>query len=145
CTALALATAPGPACRMEPGSGLLVQDLSGRRLPMAPRYSGNVALDHVLPLGAGLQLHSQLQAYFEAAKYLAADNDPATLQAGLTKLDLRVALQSPHGWELALVLRNLTDVRSMAHAEDLPLGAVNSFFALLERPRSIAIQGQYRF
>lgn len=145
CTALTLATAPNAACRVDAASGLLVQDLSGEPLLMSPDYSGNVSVEHFLPLDGGLELQTQLLAYFEDDKYLAADNDVATLQDSFAKLNLRVALVSEQGWEFALVGRNLTDELTSAHSEDLPLRSVNSFFRLTDRTRTWAVQGQYRF
>lgn len=145
CTALTLATAPNAVCQVDASTGLLVQDLSGKDLLMSPDYSGNLGLEHFLPLSGGLEVQSQLVVYFEDDKYLAADNDAATLQERFAKVNLRVALVSPAGWELALVARNLTDELTSAHSEDLPLRSVNSFFRLTDRPRTIAVQGQYRF
>ncbi len=145
CTALSLVTAPNAACRVDAGTGLLVQDLSGDDLLMSPAYSGNFSVEHFLPLGSGLDVESQLLVYFEDDKYLAADNDPATLQESFAKLNLRVALVSDTGWEVALVGRNLTDELTSAHSEDLPLRSVNTFFRLTDRTRTWAVQGQYRF
>ncbi len=145
CTAVGLATAPSAQCRVDAATGLLVQDLSGAQLLMSPDYSGNLSVEHFLPLSGGLEVQSQLLVYFEDDKYLAADNDPATLQERFAKLNLRVALVSPDGWELALVARNLTDELTSSHSEDLPLRSVNSFFRLTDRPRTVALQGQYRF
>lgn len=145
CTALALATAPNAACVVDPQLGLLVQDLSGGPMLMAPDYSGNVSVEHYRPLDGGLEVQSQLLVYFQDDKFLAADNDPATLQDSFTKLNLRVALVSDRGWELAVVGRNLTDKLTSAHAEDVPLRSVNSFFRLTDRSRSLAAQFQYRF
>jgi iron complex outermembrane recepter protein len=145
CTALDLAQAPNPGCQVSAVSGLLVQDLSGQPLPMAPRWSGNLSLDWQGTLSGGMQMQLALLLYGAGAQYLAADNDPATLAPRNLKVDMRIALVDRRGWELALVGRNLGKRLSAAHAEDLPLGAVNSFFRLLERPRTFALQAQYRW
>jgi outer membrane receptor protein involved in Fe transport len=145
CTAYELARAPNAACTINPVSGLLVQDLSGADLLMAPAWSGNVSLEHYQPLANGLELRSELLVYFQDDQFLAADNDPATLQENFTKVNLRVALASASGWEVALVGRNLTDELTSPHAEDLPLRSTNSFFRLSDRPRTLALQGRYRW
>ncbi|HEY0962252.1 MAG TPA: TonB-dependent receptor [Pseudomonadales bacterium] len=145
CTALDLALAPNANCSVSPVTGLLVQDLSGADLLMAPDWSGNVGAEHSWTLGAGLELHTQLLVYFEDDKFLAADNDPATLQERFAKVNLRVALVGEEGWEVAFVGRNLTNELTSPHIEDLPLRSTNSFFALTDRPRTYAVQGQYRF
>jgi hypothetical protein len=112
---------------------------------MAPAWSGNVSLEHYQPLANGLELRSELLVYFQDDQFLAADNDPATLQENFTKVNLRVALASASGWEVALVGRNLTDELTSPHAEDLPLRSTNSFFRLSDRPRTLALQGRYRW
>jgi outer membrane receptor protein involved in Fe transport len=145
CRAIELARAPTATatCTIDATTGLLVQDLSGAEMLMSPAWSGNVSLEHHHPLRAGLALESQLLVYFQDAKYLAADNDPATLQPGFAKVNLRVAVVSDSGWELALVGRNLTDELTSTHAEDMPLSSANSFFRLTDRPRTLALQAQY--
>lgn len=145
CTALDLARAPNASCKVSPGTGLLVQDLSGANLPMAPDWSGNAGIEYSRPLRRGFELHAQLLAYFEDDKFLAADNDPATVQARYAKLNLRIALVGSTGWEFAFVGRNLTGELTSPHIEDLPLRSTNSFFALTDRPRTLALQALYRF
>lgn len=145
CTALGLATAPNANCSVNAKTGFLVQNLSGKDLLMSPDYSGSLGAEHYLQLGNGLEVQTQLLVYFQDDKFLAADNDPATLQESFTKVNLRVAVVSETGWEVALVGRNLTDKLTSPHAEDLPLRSTNSFFKLTDRPRTIALQGQYHW
>ena len=145
CTALGLARAPNANCTVNTTTGLLVQDLSNEDLLMSPDWSGNVGAEHFWPLDGGLEVQTQLLVYFQDDKFLAADNDPATVQEAFTKVNLRLAVVSDKGWEVALVGRNLTDKLTSPHAEDLPLRSTNSFFRLTDRPRTYALQGQYRF
>ncbi|MEY4641693.1 MAG: hypothetical protein RLZZ227_1687 [Pseudomonadota bacterium] len=145
CTALDLARAPNANCAVSPVTGFLVQDLSGDDLLMSPDWSGNLSADYSWPLSGGLRVQTQLLVYFQDARFLAADNDPATLQERFTKVNLRVALASDQGWELALVGRNLSDKLTSPHAEDLPLRSTNSFFRLTDRPRTLALQAQYNW
>jgi iron complex outermembrane receptor protein len=145
CTALDLARAPNASCTVSPATGFLVQDLSGEDLLMSPDWSGNVGAEYYWPLDGGLEVQTQLLVYFQDDKFLAADNDPATVQESFTKVNLRLALVSDSGWEVALVGRNLTDELTSPHAEDLPLRSTNSFFRLTDRPRTLALQGQYRW
>jgi outer membrane receptor protein involved in Fe transport len=143
CTALDFSRAPNAGCSVSPGTGLLVQDLSGEDLLMSPDWSGNVSAEYFWPLASGLRVQTQVLVYFQDDKFLATDNDPATLQERFTKVNLRVALVGQRGWELAFVGRNLTDKLTSPHAEDLPLRSTNSFFTLTDRPRTLALQAQY--
>ncbi len=149
CTALGLARAatgvPTPGCTVNAVSGLLVQDLSGQDLLMSPDWSGNVTAEYYLPLANGNEIQTQLLVYFQDDKFLATDNDPATLQESYTKVNLRVAYVSSQGWEVAFVGRNLTDKLTSPHIEDLPLRSTNSFFSLTDRPRTLALQAQYHW
>jgi outer membrane receptor protein involved in Fe transport len=145
CTALELANAPNANCTINATTGFLVQDLSGDDLLMSPDWSGNVSAEYFLPLAGGNEIQTQLLVYFQDDKFLAADNDPATLQESFTKVNLRIAYVSMDGWEVAFVGRNLTDKLTSPHIEDLPLRSTNSFFSLTDRPRTLALQAQYRW
>jgi outer membrane receptor protein involved in Fe transport len=148
CTALDLQRArlTGPHAGCAPNAdGLFVQDLTGRDLIMSPKWSGNVFAEYIHPVTASLDVIGQLSVYFEGDHYLAADNDPTTIQESFAKLDFRLALAAEQGWEVALVARNLTDKLTSGHIEDQPLQSVNSFFALTERPRTIALQASYQW
>lgn len=145
CRAVDMAMAPTALCKLSAESGLLEQDLSGAAMLMAPRWSGNAGAQYQYPLRGGLMLNAQFLLSWQASQFLAADNDPATLQPGFAKLNLRVALASTTGWELALVGRNVTDRLTSSHAEDMPLRSTNSFFRMTERPRTLALQMQYRW
>src|SRR5690606_2410693 len=107
CTARDFAQAPNANCSINSVTGLIAQDLSGADLSMARDWSGNLAVEDFWPLAGGLEVHPQLLVYFQDDKFLAADNDPATVQERFAKVNLRLALASEQGWELALVGRNL--------------------------------------
>ena len=71
-------------------------------------------------------------------------NDPQFSQSAYEKIDLRIALESEdHGWEFAVIGRNLTDKITASFRNVVPTspGAV---FALPERGRSIAIQASFK-
>ena len=48
-------------------------------------------------------------------------------------------------WSVALIGKNLTDETTQVWRNDVPVNDSNSYFAVPERPRSIAIQVRYRF
>lgn len=148
CTAIAqsraLTLADFSNCRIN-ANGLLVQDLTGQSLLMAPKWSGNLFTQYAIPLGDRLEIDAQMNLSFESKKFLAADNDPAMVQTGYAKLDLRIALASVDGWEIAVLGKNLTDKLTSGHGEDQPLQSTNSFFKLTDLPRTIAIQASYNW
>jgi outer membrane receptor protein involved in Fe transport len=76
----------------------------------------------------------------------ALDLDPATHHDSYTMWNARIALQDMDaGWSVALIGKNLTDERTNVWQNDVALTDSNSYFGVPERPRSIAIQGRYRF
>jgi outer membrane receptor protein involved in Fe transport len=78
--------------------------------------------------------------------YSALDLDPATEHDSATKINARIALASvADTWSIALIGKNLTDETTYVWQNDVPAQASNTYFAVPERPRSIAIQGRYRF
>ncbi|NOY17579.1 MAG: TonB-dependent receptor [Gammaproteobacteria bacterium] len=137
CTAAqAVATPPGTTC---------VQDLSGRSRPFSPDYSGNLRLQYVHPLPRNLRLLGELGVYFTDGYFLAGDLEPVLTQDSYTKFDARLSLGSADGrWVLSLIGKNLSDELILNWGSDQPTSP-GSYVALIERPRNIAIQGQYRW
>lgn len=122
-----------------------VQDLSGKPLQYAPNYSYNISASYVRPLGSRLTLLGMLRAYGEDEKVLAQDLDPIDIQESYIKLDARVAVTNEaRQWEVALIGRNLTDETTLGFANDITFFD-GSHFGMTEPPRSIALQGTFRF
>ena len=126
----------------NPGQRCL-QDLSGEPSPYSPEFSGYVHARHVLPLPHDLKLVTDLNVYFTDDFEVISDNDPLVTQDSYAKLDARIALGNQGDtWEIAVVGKNLTDKYTQSFANDTPL-APGTFQILLNRPRSLAIQGRY--
>ena len=71
-------------------------------------------------------------------------------QQGYVKTNLRVSLSDPlKGWEVAALVKNLTDETIISYSNDTPLSS-NIFgsighYGFVEAPRTFAIQGTYRW
>lgn len=66
-------------------------------------------------------------------------------QDGYSKFNARIAIGNQDDtWEIAVVGKNLTDKFTRSFANDTPLTA-GTFQTLLDRPRSIAVQGRYNW
>ena len=85
------------------------QDLSGAPRNDAPDWSGNLAIHAEFPLDEYHKLTVDPVVYFKSDHYLSAEFDPILFQESFAKLDLRIALASEAGWQVALFGRNLTD------------------------------------
>ncbi|MDE0513937.1 MAG: TonB-dependent receptor [Gammaproteobacteria bacterium] len=126
----------------NPGQTCL-QDLTGQPSPYSPEFSGYVHARHVLPLPRDLRLVTDINVYFADDFEIISDNDPLVTQDSYAKLDARIALGNQGDtWEIAMVGKNLTDKYTRSFANDSPLAA-GTFQMLLNRPRSLAIQGRY--
>lgn len=127
-------------------------DVSGQRREFTPEYQGTLSLDHVVGLGDNLELHSTLDLIY-SDEYMASPTlDPNMVQEAYTKVNLRVALGAADGqWDVALVGKNLTDEDVMTFGNSTPLstaltaGKGTAYYAFFDRPRSVAIQGTFRF
>lgn len=126
----------------NPGQTCL-QDLTGKPSPYSPEFSGYVHARHVLPLPRDLRVVTDVNVYFTDDFEVISDNDPLVTQDSYAKLDARIALGNQgNTWEIAVVGKNLTDKYTRSFANDSPLAA-GTFQMLLDRPRSLAIQGRY--
>lgn len=132
--------APVTVCDQLGGS----QDLSGAPRAYAPDWSGNIAVHAEFPLGEQLMLTFDPVLYFKSDTYLSAGFDPLLFQESFAKVDLRVALASEQGWEVAAIGRNLTDEVTSSFASAVT-GANGSTRYLVDRPRSFAVQLSYEF
>lgn len=130
----------------DPVGCLSGKDVSGQPNQFSPDFSANVKFDYLRPVGNSLEFRSTLNVNYSDGYFTAADLDPVyAFQDKWTKVDLRLALMgaSDH-WELAVIGKNLTDEKTSGNNNDQPLVPGNGF-ASLDRPRSWAVQGTYRF
>ncbi|WP_232522430.1 TonB-dependent receptor [Marinimicrobium alkaliphilum] len=127
-------------------------DASGSTREFTPELQGNLGLNHRYSLGNGLLLNSTFDVIFSDSYLTSPTLDPRTEQDAYMKLNARVALSGNQDqWEVALVGKNLTDESIISHSNGMPISTVltqgtgTAYYAFYERPRSIALQGTYRF
>ncbi|MBK6511970.1 MAG: hypothetical protein IPG06_22745 [Haliea sp.] len=87
--------------------------------------------------------------------YTARDEDVNTRAESYTRYNLRLAVAEVNGtWEVAVIGKNLTDEYTTSWINDvsnnnaprpLPPAFSEDLFARTDRPRTIALQGIYRF
>lgn len=120
-------------------------DASGKPNIFAPEWASNLTLDYLIPVMGNMEFRSVLTLNYSDEYFNVEDLDPVTKQDAYTKVDLRVSLGEQDGsWEVALVGKNLTNEEISANTNDQPLVRGN-YYSLLDRLRSVAIQGSYRF
>ena len=145
-----------PSCDNGPDNDIPRQvQLKGEATSYAPDWSGNLTIDWYKSLASGLELNTKFNIYATTEYFTSQDNDRIDVQDGYAKLDLRIGLGSADGrWEVAFVGRNLTDEITCAFMGDVPASAgprdeygaaETAHFCMTERPRTLGIQGVYRF
>lgn len=121
------------------------QPLDDKTLQYAPDYSYSASAEYVMPMGENLEFVSFVQLYGQDETALALDLDPNTFQDSYNKWDARLTLRSAEGdWSVSVIGRNLSDKRVANFANDIPVFD-GSYFSLLEAPRTVSVQGTYRF
>ena len=128
-----------------PSGQTCTQDLSGQSPPFAPEYSGSVGLEYNRLLAGNLEFFGTLTLSFTDEYDVISDNDPNLRQDAYEKLDARIGVGDADGsWEIAVLGKNLTDEWTSPFGQDAPTSP-GSYWRLLDRPRTIALQGWYRW
>ncbi|MDX1736484.1 MAG: TonB-dependent receptor, partial [Halioglobus sp.] len=129
--------------------GECTQDLSGAPLQFTADWSGNLALQYATPISDNLELRSSIDVLFTDDYSVAADTDEVLSQDGYSKINARIAIGDPYGdWSVALLGKNLTDEKTTVWGNDIPLGQFgfyDSYFQIIDAPRSFELQARYRF
>jgi outer membrane receptor protein involved in Fe transport len=131
-----------PLTPFNPGA----QDLTDEDLLFSPEWSSNLNVEYIYPFDNGLELITSVDMNYSDEFFSAQDQDPNTKHDSYTKWNARIALSGDNDtWSVAIIGKNLTDETTWAWRNDVALTASNSYFAVTERPRSIALQARYRF
>ena len=122
------------------------RDASGDTNLFSPEWAYNIAVDYRVPIGGALEARASFNLNYSDEFFAASDLDPIyAIQESYTMYDLRLALGRQDGtWDIALIGKNLSDELISGNTNDQPLVPGNAF-ASTERPRSLALQGTYRF
>ena len=140
-----------PGCLDEDGSNVApggsgVQDLTDETLLFSPEWSSNLNAQYVYPFDNGLELMTSVDMNYSDDYYSAQDLDPNTQHGDVVLWNARIALSGDSGkWSLAVLGKNLTDEETSAWNNDVALTGSNTYFGVPQRPRSVALQGRYRF
>jgi iron complex outermembrane receptor protein len=103
----------------------LTQDLSGRPVPFAPKWQGNVGFDLASdPFLGGYSAVLSVNESLSSSYQSSSNNSPQTQIAGYGVLDAHVSVFSPdHNWQLDIFGSNLMDRHYFILFAPTPLGA----------------------
>lgn len=129
-----------------------VCDATGQRREYTPEWKGNLGIDYTREFGQGYTFRATLDVIYSDEYLTAPSLDPRMTQDEYTKVNARLGVSgNDDRWELALIGKNLTDESIVTYSNGLPVsglltgGSSSGYYAFYERPRSVAIQGTYRF
>lgn len=123
-----------------------VQDLSGKALPRAPKFTGNLGAEYTAELGEWKADLSASGAY-SSSYQTASDYGPGGRQPSYWRLNAAIHL-SPQSerFRLSLIGRNLTNsyykIATFTHPG---AGNPNQFVSVFNRPREVAVQAEVKF
>lgn len=130
-------------------TGPCLNDLSGEALQFAADVSASLGISYITEITDSLELGLSTDVMYTDDFDTAADADPILVQDAYTKVNARISIGDIGGkWTLALLAKNITDETTSAWGNDIPLGAFgfnNSYFQIIDAPRSYEIQARYNF
>ena len=133
----------------DPTNDLDVQDLSGRRLHRAPKFSASAGFSYDTLVGTGFMIGLNGDIRYTSSAYALETQSPISKQKSYALVNAGVRVYAEDKtWELAVIGRNLTNKRLIGFIQDKPgavIPGVNEANIYGTRPREIAVQGTVRF
>jgi iron complex outermembrane receptor protein len=119
-------------------------DLTGETNAFVPSVTLNLGIEHVAELTGNYLLVTNFDVNYRSEVYTSSDLNPFTKQEAYAKMNVRVAITNDDMWEVALVVKNLTDEITRSFSYDLPFTR-GAYSNIVEPGRSIGIQFQYDY
>jgi iron complex outermembrane receptor protein len=127
-------------------SGGLFQDLSGKRLFLAPAFTFSAGADYNPRLVAGWNTAFSISAKHSSSYNVATNNSPGGFQNAYWLLNASLRVGPKDGpLEVALVGRNLTNSYYLLYTVNQTFGTANQFAGNFSRPREVVLQATLRF
>jgi Outer membrane receptor proteins, mostly Fe transport len=107
-------------------SGQATQNLGGKPLAFAPRWSLALVPSYTIPLAAGVSAQTAFDVLFKSARFLDIDDDPRKRQPATTLLNARISFgDRSRLWALSLAAHNLTNRTVLDQIVNVPLAPGN--------------------
>ncbi len=129
---------------MSPDGSQQLCDYTGKSAQYTPKKTMNLSVDYVYPLSDTIELQSTVDAQYLSEQNVDPNLDPRNDIDAYTTVNARLALNAD-AWSVALVGKNLTDEEIVTYAGKAPLAPAGTEYGFIKRPRTVAIEGKYRF
>ena len=136
-----------PDCPKAEGSNdCAAQDMSGRQLPYAPRWTSAISPNFFFPLGNGLRGSLGLDWVYRSARFLDVDLDPRKKQGATQQFNAFLLINdASQRWTINLGIRNITDTRFYDQILSQPLAPGNLAAAGINEPRTFTQSISFAF
>jgi iron complex outermembrane receptor protein len=123
------------------------QDLSGKALLRAPKFTYSLSGDYDMPIGSAWDAKFSVGGTHSAAYQTATDYSPGGQQKAYWLLDAAVHFgPSDQRFDLAVIGRNLTNSYYLLNTVGWSGSNVqNQYVGFFNRPREVALQGTFRW
>lgn len=125
----------------------IICDYTGKPSQYTPKWSGSTSLEHAYDFNGDLSLRSTVDVTYQGKQFIHPNLDPNWEYTPGYKVNGRIALEAD-SWTVALVGKNLTDKDNLTYVNTAPLSTTfgaQAFYGFVERPRTIALQADYRY
>ena len=116
--------------------------LSGETLPWTAEYSGNLGLDFRFAVNDAVEFFFSPQVSFSGEYHTNGPLDPVDLQDSWTKVSASLGVESTEDrWSVSLIGKNLTNEVILTTSQPFAF----RYVGFISHPRTVALQGKYRF
>lgn len=126
-----------------------LQDLSGKPLNFAPKWTSTIGVDYNLPaFQDGIMLGLSGEAIYTSSYETMSTNNPIAVQDGFIRGNARVSIfNNEETWELAVIARNVANKLYLGGCADKPGGFAGGtdIFCQTIRGREVIFQGTFKF
>lgn len=117
----------------------------GNRLTRSPEHAFSASVQYHWPINGFGELLTRADYSWQDDFYFILNNPEMSRQDAYGLLNLRVALQSNEGWEIALWGKNVLEEEYWVHAIDPSYGSDLGASGIQGDPRTYGITGRYRW
>lgn len=123
-------------------------DYTGKRGVYAPDYTLNMTLDYVTAITNDINFVGFIDVQQVDGHNVHVNLDPQGEIDAYTMLGARLGVETDN-WSVAVLGKNLLDEEVLSYSANAPLSdtrfATNSHYSFVRRPRTVALEGVYKF
>jgi outer membrane receptor protein involved in Fe transport len=125
-------------------------DYTGKSNQYVSDVTGYLSAEYIREIWRDLEGRIGFDVFGRTSYLLTPNLNSSVKQDGYARLDMQVAVgDATRGWEVALVMKNLTDKKVVTFANDVPLAGSSfgapGFAGLVDPPRTFTVQARIKF